>query len=237
MRMSHYYLALAILLAPALLATAVLGATHAPGSQLHMEFGLVTAVLCLATNTLFILFMVVTGRVLKAAMAARPLSPRFLAELNEFFARKRAYPQTLFSALAVVATAVLGYGSRIGVPSFVHMTLGLVAVLLNLATIPLALRTLRENQGLLDRATAELDALEAELGPVPPEATEIPWTVGPRTRWLIFAASAWAPFLYWGLVVWRGEFSRLSPAFLIGTAIVSCLGLWRALGPRSRAAN
>lgn len=237
MRMSHYYLALAVLLAPALLATALLGVTHSPDSQLHMEVALVTAVLCLATNTLFILFMVVTGRVLKAAMAARPLSPRFLAELNEFFATKRAFPQTLFSALAIVATAVLGYGSRIGVPAIVHMTLGLVAVLLNLGTIPLALRTLRENQGLLDRATAELDRLEAELGPVPPEATEIPWIVGPRVRWLIFALSAWGPLLYWGLVVWRGDFSRISPLFLIGTAAVSCLGLARALTARPKPAS
>ncbi|HED66863.1 MAG TPA: hypothetical protein ENJ09_15075 [Planctomycetes bacterium] len=228
MRMSHYYLALAILLAPALLTTAVLGALHNGDSQLHLEAGLVTAVLCLATNTLFILFMVVTGRVMKAAMRTRPLSPAFLAELNEFFATKRAFPMALFAALSVTATAVLGYGKRIGVPAPVHVVLGLGAVLLNLWTIPVAMRTLKENQGLLDRATRELDRLDRELGPVPEEATEIPWIVGARVRWVIFALTAWAPYLYWGLVVWKGDFSNLSHAFLIGSAILSGFGFLRA---------
>ena len=40
-------------------------------------------------------------RVLRAAMQARRLEPTFLAELNDFFARRRAYPLAIFAAFAV----------------------------------------------------------------------------------------------------------------------------------------
>lgn len=227
MRMSHYYLALALALAPALVATAYLGLEY-DGSQKHLGAGLLTSVLCVATNTVFILFMIVTGRVLKAAMRARPLPPEFLAELNLFFERKRAYPLALFSAMAAVVAAVLGYGEFIGVPSAVHILFGLLAVLLNLYTIPVALGTLRDNMRLLDSASRELDRLDHEIGPAPPEAGEIDWSYGPSTRWLVFGLSAWLPYVYWGFVVWRGDFTSVSPLFPLLTAPVSVLGLVRA---------
>ena len=42
---------------------------------------------------------------------------------------------------------------------------------------------------------------------------EEPHVYDPRSaaRWgLIVAVSAWFPYLYWALVVWRGDFSRVS---------------------------
>jgi hypothetical protein len=89
MRMLHYYLALALVLAPCLLLTLQSGALQ-DGSERHLALGLFTAVLCVATNTLLILFMIVSGRVLKAAMLARALSSEFLTELNQFAAPPRA---------------------------------------------------------------------------------------------------------------------------------------------------
>jgi len=149
---------------------------------------------CVALNTLFILFMIVTGRVLKAAMKARQLSPQFLAELNQFFARKAAYPMALIAATLAVATAVLGHGRFIGVPIAVHFTLGLITVVVNLLGIPASLRVLGENQRLLDRAARELDRLDETEGPVPEGTGEPEWRFGPRARWFIFATSAWAAF-------------------------------------------
>jgi hypothetical protein len=227
MRMIHYYSVLAFVLVPALLATLGLGLFH-DGSQKHLSMGLVTAILCVATNTLLILFMIVTGRVLRAAMKARPLGEKFLAELNEFFANRRVYPMALVGAASAAATAVLGYGRFIGVPSEVHLLLGLATILINLGLVPFGLRTLRGNQGLLDRAARDLDRIEREVGPAPPEAGEIEWTYGPATRWTVFTLSAWLPYLYWGLVVWRGDFAAVPRAFLIGTAVVSALGALRA---------
>lgn len=233
MRMSHYYLLLALVLVPCLVATVVTGIWH-DGSQRHLTLGLFTAILCVATNTLLILFMIVTGRVLRAAMRARPLGREFLADLNDFFARKHAYPLALVASASAVATAVLGYGRFIGVSIAVHFVLGIATVLINLAAVPIALRTLRENQGVLDRAADELDRIDREAAtPSELPIAEPEWAFEAATRWAIFAASAWLPYLYWGLVVWRGRFGQVPTLFLVLTTAVStaCLLIaWRRRG-------
>ena len=235
--MLHYYAALAFTLIPSLLITLVLGIWY-DGSETHLGMGLLTAILCVATNTLLIMFMIVTGRVLKAAMKSRPFGDDFLAELNEFFRTRRAYPVALIAASIAAATAVLGYGRFIGVPSFVHMLLGLATVIVNLFAIQIGVRALRENQDLLDRATDELDRIDREIGPAPEEAGEVEWRFPATTRWAVFALSSWLPYIYWGLVVWRGAFDRVPTPFIIGTMVVSCGGVlfawltWRD-APRS----
>lgn len=234
MRMVHYFLALALLLAPCLLLTLLTGAFQ-DDSQRHLMLGLFTAVLCVATHTLVILFMIVTGRVLKAAMGSRELPPVFLEELNLFFSRRRAYPMAIFAAFLTTAAAVLGYGRYIGVPAGVHMLTGLAAVLLNALALGHGLRSLRSNQSLLDRVAAQLDRLDKSGAPVDESASEIQWTYGPPTRWLVFAVSAWGPYLYWSLVVWRGAFRNVAPLFLALTALASAIGLMRAWRARARA--
>lgn len=224
MRMLHYYLALA-LPAPVLL-VATMWTGVAPGSSLrHVGLGLITAILCVATNTLLILFMIVTGRVLKAAQQSRALPRSFLDELNTFFARKSAYPVALLAATSTAATAVLGYGRNIGLPLALHVACGIGIVVFQPWALWLGVRSLRENQRLVDRAVAVLDELDAR-GTAPP-ASEEPDArgLGARQRALAFALSAWLPYLYWGLVVWRGDFARLSPAFLILSAAASLGGI------------
>jgi hypothetical protein len=221
MRMVHYYLAL-VLPAPFLLLATLLAGLFHDGSERHVGLGLVTAILCVGVHTLLILFMIVTGRVLRAAMQSRRLPGEFLEELNEFFARKKAYPVALGAAAATAATAVLGYGRNIGVPVEVHMLCGIGIVCLNPWAMLVGVRTLRENQVLIDRAADVLDRLDAAT----PEEERVvdtgpDWAFGPRARCLVFAVSAWLPYLYWALVVWRGEFARVAPAFLILTALAS----------------
>lgn len=234
MRMVHYYLAMALLLAPCLLLTLLTGSFQ-DGSERHLVLGIFTAVLAVATQTLLILFMIVSGRVLKAAMQSRALPAAFLAELNQFFASRRAYPLAILAAFAATTAAVLGYGRYIGVPPAVHMLAGLAAVLLNAFALGHGWRSLRANQGLLDRAAAELDRLDASGAPLLPGAGEVPWSYPPATRWLVFALSAWAPYLYWSLVVWRGAFGRVAPLFLVLSALASLFGLARAWHARSPA--
>ncbi len=237
--MVHYYLALACVLAPCLLLTLVSGAFH-DGSQRHLFLGFFTAVLSVATHTLLILFMIVSGRVLRVAMQSRALPAQFLAELNGFFAERSAYPMALFSAFAATAAAVLGYGRFIGVPAAVHVLVGLGAVLLNALALGQGVRSLRANQLLLDRAAGELDRLDAAGAPVRPGAGEPQWSIGPAARWIVFAVSAWGPYLYWGLVVWRGAFARVPPALLALSALGSLLGLaqaWRLRNSAGRAAD
>jgi len=236
MRMTHYYLALALLLAPCLLLT-LLSGLFQDGSQRHLVLGFFTAVLGVATQTLLILFMIVSGRVLKAAMQSRELPGEFLAELNQFFARRSAYPLAILAAFAATAAAVLGYGRFIGVPSAVHMLVGLFAVLLNLFALGQGLRALRANQALLDRAARELDRLDKSGAPLRAEAGGPEWKYGASTRWLVFALSAWGPYFYWALVVWRGSFVHMTALFLLLSAAVSAFGFLQAWRTRARASS
>lgn len=207
MRMVHYFAAAALVAMPALCATIWTGAMGAPR---HVGIGLFSAVYTAGVHSLLILFMIVTGRVLKEAMVARPLAPEFLAELNVFFARKAAYPAALSAVLSIVVAAVLGFAHRgFGIPGYVHWIAGLIAAAVNFWAIPLEYRALRENQRLIDRAASELDRIdrEAVTAYADPPPSYDPQAIA-RTA-LIVAVSAWLPYLYWGLIVWKGQFSRL----------------------------
>lgn len=226
MRMTHYFLALALIAAPALIATAVTGVTM-QGGEVHLLVGLFTAVITLATHTLMILFMIVTGRVMKAAMETRPLSADFLTELNGFFAQKKAYPVSGLAAVSIVAVGVLGYAQRaFGIPAEVHLICGVLATMFNLWALSLEWSTLRENQGLLDRTAQALDEIDRERGQRATddgEADDDMEEAEPPSpaRFLIVAFSAWLPYLYWAMIEWKGDFARVNPLFPIATAIVS----------------
>lgn len=212
MRMWHYFLGGALLLVPALLATVVLGLTF-DGSQRHLWSGLFSAALGVGVHTLVILFMLVTGRVLREAIRVRKLSPEFLAELNTFFARKSAYPLAGLGAASLVAAGVLGYSARgFGISSAWHWLVGLLAVLVNLWALQEEYRALRANQRLIDRAARELDALdralEASGAALPPEPPPAPF-VSLRNG-LTLLVAPWLPYLYWSVIVWRGDFGRVS---------------------------
>lgn len=225
MRMVHYFAAMGLVLVPALLLTAASGIWF-QGTVTHLSLGLFTAVCAVATHTLMIVFMIVTGRVLKAATKSRRLPGEYLTELNEFFARKSSYPAAVLAATAIVATGVLGYAQRgFGISPTVHMLVGLAATVLNLWALSVELQTLRANQSLLDRTARELDRLDAS-GEAPVEDGEIdPVRFSPSIRWLFASAACWGPYLYWGLVVWKGDFERLATPFLVGTAFASAFSL------------
>lgn len=234
MRMVHYFGALAILVAPALLWTVVSGLV---GSPLHIGIGLFSAVFTAAVHSLLIMFMIVTGRVLREAMAARPLGPEFLAELNAFFAKKKAYPAALLSVLAIVLAAVLGYAHRgFGLNPAWHWAAGVLALVFNLWAITIEYRALRENQHLIDRVALELDRIDREREAELPDAggglsAEEPYDPRRAARWgLIVAVSAWFPFLYWSLIVWKGHFTRMDlHPWLELSLLASLFGLavWR----------
>jgi len=212
MRMLHYFLAGVLLLVPALGWTVLTGLAH-DGSDRHLWAGLFTAVLAIGVHTLVILFMLVTGRVLREAMLARPLGPDLLARQNEFFARRRAYPLAVLGAFSIVAAGVLGWSQRgFGLPPAWHMLAGIAAVLANLWALQQEHRALRENQRLVDEAARRLDALDRErerqgLPGLPDE----PRDARSLARWgLVVASSAWLPYFYWALIPWRGDFSKVS---------------------------
>ncbi len=212
MRMTHYFAVATGLLVPALLATVLSGALGWPA---HLTIGLFGAILAIGTHTILILFMIVTGRVLREAMRSRDLGPEFLTELNAFFARKSAYPLAILAAFSVVTAAVLGYGAHgFGLSPVVHWLVGIGAVIFNLHALGAEMRALLENQRLLDKAAAELDRIDEESArrgerAFTPEPEPDPAARVRRLGWTL-ALGSWLPYLYWALIVWRGEFTRVS---------------------------
>jgi hypothetical protein len=215
MRMRHYFAAAALLLVPALLAALLSGLYH-DASERHLWTGLFTAILGVAVHTLVILFMLVTGRVLREAMRARALGPQWLAELNRFFSERRAYPMAVLGAFSLVAAGVLGMTAHgFGISPAWHMLVGVLAVCVNLWALSEEYRALRSNQELIDRVAAELDRMDraaSELGTAP--ALEASSPESDRRAvvrlGLTLLVGSWLPYLYWALITWRGDFSRVS---------------------------
>jgi hypothetical protein len=240
MRMFHYWAAFAVLVVPALLAAAITG--FAGAGERHLAVGLCAAVGTAALHTLVILFMLVTGRVLREAMRARQLGPQFLGELNAFFARKPAYPAAILGAFSITAAGVLGYGGRgFGLPAAVHWGAGLLALAANAWALAVEASALAANQRLIDRAKAELDRLDELAGtaaraeaPGAPVAPAAPERFTPAQRWLLAAIALWGPYWYWGLVVWRGNLGAVPLGLLAFSALASLAALACAWLTRGR---
>ncbi len=233
MRMWKYFVLGASLLAAALLATVVAGLSHEARSERHLWIGLFTVVLGVGVHTLVILFMLVTGRVLREAMRARRLGPEFLARLNEFFARRSAYPLAVLGAFSLVAAGVLGMSARgFGISPAWHMLLGLAAAAVNLWALQQEYRALRLNQGLVDEVAGELDRIDRETPPaLDPAAGGDPRAVA-RFGLTLFVG-AWLPYLYWALITWRGDFARVSVHPWLEASLAG-LALWWWSRPAAR---
>jgi len=211
MRMLHYFAALGALIVPGLLATSALGL--AGRAELHLKVGLISAIATVGLHTLVILFMIVTGRVLREAMRTRDLPEEFLSALNEFFAKKAAYPAAVFASVSIVFAGVAGYAiPSLGLPLWIHPLVGALAVLFNFWAMLIEFAALRANKSLIDRAALILDEIDVELearGELPVDENSFDATHMLRGG-AILAISAWLPYLYWGLIEWRGDFSRVS---------------------------
>jgi len=204
--MTYYFWVFTAFLVPALGFATWTGMT---ATESHLTAGLIASVLAVGTHSLLIIFMIVTGRILREAVRVRNLSGKFLEEMNAFFADRRAYPAAGLSCAFIVTAAVLGYGNRgFGFPSSVHMLVAIAAVIYNLYALTLESIALLENQRLLDRVKSELEASDARgEGPI---ADPSPGVVSPMPWGPTLAVGAWLPYLYWGLVTWRGDFSMVS---------------------------
>lgn len=195
------------------------------GSPNHLYLGLSAAITAGATHSLVILFSIVAGRVLREAIRARSLGDELLQDLNEFFAKKAAYPAALIAVLLIAAASVLGFGNRaFGLPPEVHMITGLVALVVNLWAFSVEGKALLANQGVLDRAAAQLDAIDQAARDAGEEEdfVEAEPVNLKRIGWSL-TIGAWLPYLYQALILWKGDFGRVSiHPWLEG----SLLGIW-----------
>ncbi|MFT4541298.1 MAG: hypothetical protein ACI841_003680 [Planctomycetota bacterium] len=235
MRMITYLTAAIAVVAPALLLTAGLGILGLP--DLHLKAGLLSAILTVGLHTLVILFMIVTGRILREAVSSRDLPQKFLDELNVFFASSSGYPAAVFGALSIAAAAILGYGaSGLNLSPAVHMLAGLLALCVNMWAFSVEYGALRKNQVLVDRAANELDMIDRELearGELPED--ELPDPQALVRGALVLSITAWLPFIYWGMVVWGGSFEKVSIHPWLEISVVSFV-VW-LLGRRGLAAS
>jgi hypothetical protein len=238
MRMRHYFAAAALLLVPALIAALLSGLFH-EASERHLWIGLLTAILGVAVHTLVILFMLVTGRVLREAMRARELGPEWLAELNRFFSERRAYPMAVLGAFSLVAAGVLGMTAHgFGISPAWHMLVGVAAVFANLWALSEEYRALQVNQRLIDQVAAELDRMDqaAAASGVAPAVEAGPAASDPRAvarLGLTLLVGSWLPYLYWALITWRGDFARVSVHPWIEASLLG-LVIWLLARPAAR---
>lgn len=236
MRMRHYFAAAALLLVPALLAALLSGLFH-DASDRHLWTGLLTAILGVAVHTLVILFMLVTGKVLREAMRARALGSEWLAELNRFFGERRAYPMAVLGASSLVAAGVLGMTAHgFGISPAWHMLVGVAAVCANLWALTEEYRALRVNQRLIDDVAAELDRMDrvAAASGSAPRAEPSPSVGDPRAvarLGLTLLVGSWLPYLYWALITWRGDFSRVSLHPWLEGSLLGLVIWWIARAP------
>ncbi len=234
MRMFHYFAIAVTLTAVALLTAAGLGFARNLGleveSETHFLVALIAAILAIGTNTMLIVFMIVTGRILREAVRARDLPREFLDELNVFFADKAAYPAAIGAAFSIVVAGVLAFAGRhYELSVWVHGSVGVLALGINLAVIPIELGALKANQRLVDRAATALNKIDADLeerGELPEEEPLQPAMIA-RSAWIV-AVSAWMPWGYWGLVEYRGDFGRASIHPWLEVSILAVLVAWMA---------
>lgn len=232
MRMWHYWLVGAALLVPSLFAALLSGIVLDSGEG-HFWAGLFASCLGVGVHTLTILFMLVTGRVLREAMRARPLGPEFLLELNQFFARKSAYPLATLAAFSLVATGVLGYSARgFGISPAWHVAVGVLTLVFNLWALGEEYRALRVNQALIDRAANVLDRLDREHPPVQGALDDAQDPHHKLKLALSLAIGAWFPYLYWAVIVWRGDFARVSVHPWLELSLIGWI--WSAVAWRAR---
>ena len=135
MRMTHYFTVAAALAIPALLATTWFGITG--NIDTHLLVGLVTGILIVGVHTLVILFVFGDRPGLARGHEGARLAAGVSARAERvFFAERKAYPVALIAAAAIVGAAILGpSSSTFGIHPAVHMTAGVLAVVINFVAL------------------------------------------------------------------------------------------------------
>lgn len=211
MRMSLYFLIACIASMLALLVAAGLG--FSGQTDLHFKIALPAAILTIGAHTLLILFMLVTGRILREAIRSRDLPRDFLSELNEFFSSKSAYPAAILGCFSIAAASIMAFGAPVlGLPSETHWVAASLALFLNLWVLPIEYRALRRTQLIVDKAASALDQIDAQItaqgGELPEEESTTPQGLAQGA--MAVAIGAWLPFAYLVYIMGNGDLSETS---------------------------
>jgi hypothetical protein len=193
--------AVALATGVALLGDSAAGAAAEGAKSSHQLLGLSACVLLLLVQCAVFVYFLGTGKAVKTAVELRGLDPELARETRSL--KGKTFPFATFSALAVVAGAVLAGAAA---PT-THAIAMLVALALTGLAIPFELRAIRRNHDLMNRTDTALERKETDLvasgeSLADPDAAPPAFVLG---RLLVVAGvSVWLVFAY-RAVVMRGH--------------------------------
>lgn len=164
---------LSILLTIAILSTILLGfwSFFTPGSPrdkdafvVHFIAGLITSIGILLVHCLIFVYFLGTGRWVKeVTLAYRMPDEPWHKQTREL--KRATFPPALFSMLIGIAAAAAGAGAQLQAwPWYVHMTLGLLTLVINLWAFRIELRNVTINASIIDGVLKEVDRIRAASG-------------------------------------------------------------------------
>lgn len=171
--MSQTFRTLAIFLTCAILATIGIGfwSFFTEGDAkfkdifiVHFVFGLTTAIAALAVHCLIFIYFLGTGRWVKEVTIAYRLPDEpWHKQTREL--KRATFPPALFSMLIAIAAAAAGAGAQLQAwPWYVHMTLGLLTLVINLWAFRIEIRNVTANARIIEAVLAEVDRIRAARG-------------------------------------------------------------------------
>jgi hypothetical protein len=172
-RMARTFRTLAVLLTLALLLTISIGfwSFLTPGESkfkdifiVHFVCGLLTAIGILLVHCLIFIYFLGTGRWVKEVTLAYGMPDEPWHKRTREL-KRQTFPPALFSMLIGIAAAAAGAGAQLQAwPWYVHMTLGLLTLLINLWAFRIELRDVTENAGIIEAVMREVDRIRAAQG-------------------------------------------------------------------------
>jgi hypothetical protein len=130
----------------------------------HWAVGLSTVIVSLLVHCLIFIYFLGTGRWVKEVTIAYKLPDEpWHKETREL--KRATFPPALFSMLIGIAAAAAGAGAQLQAwPWYVHMTLGLLTLLINLWAFRIELRNVTINAAIIESVMAEVERIRAAHG-------------------------------------------------------------------------
>jgi hypothetical protein len=135
-----------------------------PTYLIHFHLGLYTVIATLGVHCMIFIYFLGTGRWVKEACLAYDLPdarwPRLTREL-----KRATFPPALAAMLIAIATAAAGQAGQMRLwPWYVHGTLAVATLVVNLWAFGIEYRNVLVNLGAIDEVVRETDRIRAERG-------------------------------------------------------------------------